>query len=281
MKLNNDRLEVDIATLGGELQSIKSVTTGKEYLWQADPAVWPRKAPLLFPVVGQLKGDSYKIGEETYRLGKHGFARDSEFEVVKWNPTEVVFALKSSPRTFESYPFHFDFRVGYKLEDNAIEQSFEVMNTDNQNIPFSFGAHPAFNANPIDGHYIEFEQEEDQESVIIEDGIRGDKSKPVFEGKKIQLTQSIFDEDALIFSKPNSKSVVLKDNQHNALVKVEFDGFPFLGIWAKPKANYVCIEPWCGIADHKDHNLNIFEKEGIMVLGPGNQIKKSIKMIFG
>ncbi len=281
MKLNNDILEVEIATLGAELQSIKSVTTGKEYLWQSDPAVWARQAPLLFPVVGQLKNDNYKIGDEKYTLGKHGFARDSEFELVKWNPTEAVFSLKSSADTFKSYPFHFDFRVGYKLEDNTIVQSFEVMNTDNQNIPVSFGAHPAFNADPIEGHYVEFEKAEDQESVIIEDGIRVNKSIPVFNQNKIQLTQSIFDNDALIFSKLNSKSVVLKNNQHETLVEVKFEGFPFLGIWAKPKANYVCIEPWCGIADHQDHNLNIFEKEGILVIAPGGKENRTMKMIFG
>lgn len=281
MKLSNDILEVDIATLGAELTSIVAVDTGKEYLWQADPDVWPRQAPLLFPVVGQLKNDTYKIGEERFTLGKHGFARDSEFEVVKWNPTEVVFSLKSSPETFQSYPFHFDFRVGYKLEGNSIIQTFEVSNTDNQNIPVSFGAHPAFIADPIEEHYIEFEKVEDQESVIIEDGVRVDRTKPVFDQNRIQLTEKIFDEDALIFSKLNSKSVILKNNKDEKMVEVQFDGFPFLGIWAKPKAKYVCIEPWCGIADHVDHNLNIFEKEGIMVLQPGNTATKSIKMIFG
>ncbi len=281
MKIENSALEVAISLVGAELQSIKSVETDKEYLWQGDPEFWARRAPLLFPVVGQLKGDAYKIGEESYSLGKHGFARDSAFDVVKWNPTEIVLSLKSSPETYTSYPFHFDFRVGYRLEENSIIQSFEVINTDSQTLPFSFGAHPAFNANPIDGHYITFDQNEDQESVIIEDGVRGDKTKPVFDENKIQLTQNIFDEDALIFSKLNSNSVVLKNNEGESQVRVEFEGFPFLGIWAKPKASYVCIEPWCGIADHKDHNGNIFEKEGVMVLEAGNRMEKSITMTFG
>ena len=200
---------------------------------------------------------------------------------MKWNPAEVIFSLKSSPNTLVSYPFHFDFRVGYKLDGNAIIQTFEVINTGNQQLPFSFGAHPAFNANPIETHSIVFDKPESQESVIIEDGIRGHKSKPVFDKDVIQLTQSIFDEDALIFSKLNSTAVTLKNGTGENQVRVEFDGFPFLGIWAKPKANYVCIEPWCGIADHADHNGNIFEKEGIMVLEPENSMTKSIKMIFG
>lgn len=281
MKLNNDILEVQIATLGAELQSIKTVSSQKEYLWQADPKVWPRQAPLLFPVVGQLKNDTYKIGEESFSLGKHGFARDSEFEVVKWNPSEVVFSLKSSPETYASYPYHFDFRVGYRLEDNAIIQTFEVINADSQTIPYSFGAHPAFNANPIENHHLVFEQNENQESVIIEDGVRVNKSIAVFDDNKIQLTKDIFNDDALIFTKLNSNAVVLRNENGQDQVRVEFEGFPFLGIWAKPKANYVCIEPWCGIADHKDHNGNIFEKEGIMVLEPRSSTTKSIKMIFG
>ena len=95
MKIENSALDVAISLVGAELQSIKSVETGKEYLWQGDPEFWARRAPLLFPVVGQLKGDAYKIGEESYSLGKHGFARDSAFDVVKWNPTEIVLSLKS------------------------------------------------------------------------------------------------------------------------------------------------------------------------------------------
>tara|TARA_B100000745_G_C20075099_1_gene367148 strand:- start:10 stop:855 length:846 start_codon:yes stop_codon:yes gene_type:complete len=281
VRIENELLTVEVSTLGAELQSIKSIETGKEYLWQGNPDFWARRAPLLFPVVGQLKNDSYKIGEEVYQLGKHGFARDSEFEVLKWNSTEVVFSLKSSPATFASYPYHFDFRVGYRLEASSIVQSFEVMNTDNQTIPFSFGAHPAFNASPIEAHKIVFEKPEKQESVIIEEGIRGNKTKPVFKENCIQLSQEIFDEDALIFSKLDSKSVALQNANGESLVKVQFDGFPFLGIWAKPKAPYVCIEPWCGVADHKDHNGNIFEKEGIMVLEPGSKMLKSITMTFG
>ena len=281
MRLKNENLEVDIVAEGAEIQSIQSVATGKQYLWQADPEVWPRQAPLLFPVVGQLENDAYKIGEEQFNLGKHGFARDSEFEVVKWNPTEIVFSLKSSPDTFRSYPFGFDFRVGYKLEGNAIHQSFEVKNTDDRPIPFSFGAHPAFIADPIEEHYLIFEKEEDQESVIIEDGIRTDKTKAVFNRNKIQLSKSIFDQDALIFSHLHSKRVTLRNGNDETLVTVDYDGFPYLGIWAKPGARYVCIEPWCGIADKAGHNGNIFEKEGIMVLEPSERLSKSIKMSFG
>ncbi|MFT5724107.1 MAG: galactose mutarotase-like enzyme [Bacteroidia bacterium] len=280
MQLKNEYIQVEISTLGAELQSIKSISTNKEYLWQADPEVWPRHAPLLFPIVGRLKEDTYKIGDESHSLGQHGFARSLEFDVVKWNPTEIIFSLKSSPETFQSYPYHFDFRVGYKLEGNAMIQSFEVINTDDQTIPFSFGAHPAFIADPIDAHYIEFEHEESQQSVIIDDGIRTNNTKPVFDKNRIQLTQSIFDEDALIFSNLNSKSVTLRTSNNERLVEVRFEGFPFLGIWAKPKANYVCIEPWCGIADHKDHNQNIFEKEGIMVLEPQGRKKCQIVLSF-
>jgi galactose mutarotase-like enzyme len=214
-------------------------------------------------------------------MTQHGFARSQEFEVVKWNPSELVFSLKSTPETFLVYPFHFDFRLGFRLEENRVIQSFEVINTDSQSIPFSFGGHPAFIADPIDDHYLEFECDEDQMSQTVEAGIRTAQTRNVFEQNRIQLSQTVFDHDALIFKSLKSKRVILRNKAKEALVAVDFDGFPFLGIWAKPGANFVCIEPWCGIADSAQHNLNIFEKEGIQVLEVGNRVERRMQMTFG
>jgi galactose mutarotase-like enzyme len=281
MLLKNDSLEIIVVSLGAELQSIKSIESGTEYLWQADPEIWGRHAPILFPIVGRLKDDTYKVGEQEFRMGQHGFARDMEFDVVKWNPTAVVFSLKSSSKTFESYPFHFDFRVGYKLDGNSLIQSFEVINTDNQPIPFSFGAHPAFIADPISDYHLEFGIGEEQDSDTVIDGIRTGEKRKCFEENKIQLSATIFNSDALIFSNLRSNKVILKNSNDESILEMLFEGFPFLGIWAKPGANYVCIEPWCGIADKKDHNKNIFEKEGIMVLPPGETERRDIKFLVG
>lgn len=280
MRLQNDLLDIDIKTFGAELASVKCKQSNYEYIWQADPEVWGRHAPNLFPIVGRLQQDTYKIGDTSYKLGQHGFARDNEFDVVKWNPNELEFQLKSSPDTWASYPFDFQFRIAYALEGNALTITYKVKNTGNDPMPFSFGAHPAFNTSPIDGHRLRFEKEEEENSDTVVQGIRTGQLRSVFQKDSIQLNNEIFDADALIFNKLKSTNIVLENSEANKIVGIDFPGFPFLGIWAKPKANFVCIEPWCGIADKLDHNQDIFLKEGIRVAQPDQEMQESMVITF-
>ncbi len=278
MQLKNDKIAIEVATLGAELQSLKNVETGQEFLWQADPEVWPRYAPNLFPLVGRLRDDEYIIGEETYSLGQHGFAREKEFDVIKWNPSEVTFSLKSSLETYPSYPFDFELRIGYQLKGNKVLQSFEVINTGDEDLPFSFGAHPAFIADPIEEYRLEFSDEETEESDTVINGIRSGFMRSCFDGNSIHLSKSIFDKDALIFKGLKSQTITLKHNDGREVLSMTLNGFPYLGIWAKPQANYVCIEPWCGIADKHNHDKNLFTKEGIVVLPEGENYRREIEL---
>ena len=150
----------------------------------------------------------------------------------------------------------------------------------NEPMPFSFGAHPAFNASPIEGHRLVFEKEETESSDTVVQGIRTGQRRPVFSNKSIDLTTDIFNEDALIFSNLNSKKVKLVSDSSQEIVSVDFSGFPYLGIWAKPQANFVCIEPWCGIADKLEHNQNIFLKEGIRVAQPEQSMEETMEITF-
>ncbi len=279
MKLENDYLRIDVNPIGAELTSVQS-TNDKEFIWQADSEIWPRHAPNLFPIVGRLKEDSFVYEDQTYSLGQHGFARDMEFDVVKWNPSELVFSLKSSLKTYPGYPFDFDFRIGYSLDGNVVKQSFTVVNTNDEVLPFSFGGHPAFAVKRIEDSYLEFDQAEDVQSDTVKGGIRTGEMRQSFEGNKIYLSQRIFEKDALLFSGLRSKSVVLKSLANKPMVKLGFEGFPYLGIWSKPGANYVCIEPWCGIADKLEHSKKIEEKEGINLIQPGEQFSRAFSMEF-
>lgn len=280
MKIENEFLSVEIKTKGAELSSVKSAN-GREFMWQADPEIWARHAPVLFPIVGKLKDDEYKYDGDTYTLTQHGFARDMEFDVVKWNSSEVWFSLKSDLKTYVGYPFDFDFRVGYKLVGNSIEQTFSIQNTDEEEeLPVSFGAHPAFQVDAIEDCVLEFDTDETESSDRVINGLRVGEERACIDGNRIQLSNDIFNQDALIFSKLSSDAVTLKNNQGERIVRVTFPDFPFLGIWSKPKAPYVCIEPWCGIADHMDHNKEILEKEGMLTVSPQETISRTMKMEF-
>jgi galactose mutarotase-like enzyme len=202
-----------------------------------------------------------------------------EFAVVKWNVSETAFSLKSGLKTYEAYPFEFDFQVGFRLDGNTLHQSFKVVNQDDEAMPLSLGAHPAFNVAEIDSASIEFEELEDVSSDTVSDGIRTGEMRDVIEGNRLQLSQTVFDRDALIFSLLKSSKLLLKDGD-KPRVEVEAKGFPYLGIWSKPGANYVCIEPWYGIADKQGHDQNIWTKEGILRLEPEQSFECSFAMRF-
>lgn len=281
MKISNDLLSVEAKLLGAELNSIRNIVSDREYLWSADPEVWPRKAPVLFPIVGGLKDNKYLYEDDPYTLSRHGFARDSEFEVSKWNPGEMEFALRSSLKTYPGYPFDFDFRVGYRLDGTRLTQSFKVKNTGEESMPFSVGAHPAFQCEPIEEYFLEFEEEEKNPSdTIDEQGLRTGEERAFFAGKQIQLDAQIFDRDALIFKDLRSKHVALKHQSGSTVLRMSLEGFPYLGIWAKPGADFVCIEPWVGVADANDHNQKVEEKEGIIWLQPEESMSWEIHMDF-
>ena len=280
MKIRNKQLEATVVPFGAELQSVVDSSNKHEYIWQANPDVWPRHAPVLFPIVGRLKEDTYSIGEAKYNLNQHGFARNSDFSPVKWNESEVIFKLSESDETASQYPYKFDFHVGYRLEERSLFMTFEVTNHDDRPMPVSYGAHPAFNTKPVDGYVLRFEKEEYALSQAVVNGIRDTSERAFFEGNMIRLSKSIFDYDALIFENLKSSYVDIMNRQGKTEVRVHIKSFPYLGIWAKPGADYVCIEPWCGIADKQSHNGQIFEKEGVMVLQPEQKISHEMRIDF-
>lgn len=283
--LENDLLKIEIKSKGAELCSIRSIKNNTEFVWEANPNVWGSHAPNLFPIIGAMKDDSYFYNGKKYSMPKHGFVRhNKDFEVISNSNSEVTFQLKSNDELKAIYPFEFEFLITYELNDNELLIHHTVKNTDSKTMYFSVGGHPAFTC-PLSkdesytDYFLEFEKQETSKSYLLNmaTGLVSDKTKPVFDSPNtINLHGDLFNEDALIFKDLTSRQVALKHKQKGEILNVKFEGFPFLGIWAKPNAPYVCIEPWIGIADSESSNQQIKDKEGIVTLEP----KKSFKATY-
>ena len=244
-------------------------------MWNADPIIWGSYAPNLFPIIGALKEDTFTFDGKKYTLPKHGFVRNNEdITLHEQTKNSLTFKLISNEDLFEKYPFNFEFYITYTLTDNNIEVRHTIKNIDNKTMYFSVGGHPAFKC-PVyenenyDDYFLEFDTIENSKRHMInmENGLISSETKPVFNNSnKLQLTHDLFNEDALVFKDLKSKKITLKSNKNGAILSVIYKDFNYMGIWAKPKGNYVCIEPWLGIADSDTTNQNLKEKEGILSL---------------
>lgn len=275
--LENEFIKVSIDAKGAQLSSFYNKTTGLEQLWQADPNVWPWHAPNLFPIVGGLVNNELLIDGIPREMARHGFARHSEFVLLKSDDEQAVFSLPGSEKLRAVYPYKFDFEVMYMLIDNALRVTYKVINLDKRPIYFSVGGHPAFNVpfyshESYEDYYLEFETEEKLHTHLISpDGLFSGETEPVpFDGNKLWLTKSIFDNDALVFKNLKTREVTIKSKNHSESLSVEFPHFNYLGIWAKPGAPFVCIEPWLGCTDTEGEAKDISRKENIQKLGVGH-----------
>lgn len=282
--IKNEYLTATINPLGAELKSLKNLKTGFEYLWQADPAYWNRSAPILFPIVGEVKNGTYRVDGNEYSLSRHGFARDSVFEITKHTDDEVVLTLKSNPETVKKYPFEFEFSVSYLLQENSILTTFTIRNPSTQNIYFSVGAHPGFNlpAKQVEDYYIEFEKPETLERWLLKDNVfSGETETVVSNSNRLPLTASLFEKDAIVFKNMASKKLSLKSFSGDYTLTMDFDGFPYFGIWTKPNCHeFVCLEPWCGLADNAGSNGDFKEKEGVIELVAGQVFRRVFQLSF-
>ena len=277
--IKNDLLQIEIKSTGAELKAITSVKNKTEFMWHADPNIWGSHAPNLFPIIGVMKDNSYSYNNQLYEMTKHGFARHNDnFILRNKTESEITFELSSNENLYKMYPFLFQFEISFKLKDNVLTINHKVTNTDAKALFFSLGGHPAFacplhkNENYTD-YYLEFETPETSESYLLntETGLVTDKTKPVITASnKIMLKGDLFNDDALIFKNLKSKKVSLKHKETGPVLTMRYQDFPYLGIWAKPNAPYVCIEPWLGIADSETTNKNIEDKEGIIKLEPSS-----------
>ena len=279
--LHNEFLHIAIKRLGAELTSIKD-PAGTEYLWQGDPFFWNGQSPILFPIVGKLAGDSYSHAGMVFSLPQHGFARRKSFQPDRRGNEHVSYHLSADESTRATYPFDFDLTVSYRLDGNSLRVQYRVTNLDSKPMPFSIGGHPGFSCSrhigdALENYYLEFEMAETADTCLVENGlIAVNETRRILTNEKtLPLTKTLFDNNALVFMNLASSAVTLRSHRHPNTVKVDFPGFPCLGIWSRPTAPFVCIEPWFGYADPAGTSPGsaLETKPGIIILQPGRSFE--------
>jgi galactose mutarotase-like enzyme len=283
--VENDFLKVTFRTKGAELTSVFDKANRIEHLWQGDPQVWPWHAPNLFPVVGGCVNNEIHVNGKAYRMERHGFARQSEFILLSATANQALFALPFSEQTLAVYPYQFNFQIEYTLQGKQLTITYRVRNEGDQPQYFSVGAHPAFNVPFFPGedyadYYLEFPVVEKLERHLLsKDGyFNGQTERVSTEGAKLLLTKDLFNQDALVFKDLQSRQVTLRSVTHKHSLTVDYPDFEYLGVWAKPGAPFVCIEPWLGCADTEGKAVDIREKEAIQAVNPGAVFEASFSI---
>ncbi len=264
--LKSNKLIAKINHKGAELQSLKNEDE-KEFIWNGNPAFWGKYSPVLFPIVGTLKNNEYFYNDKKYSLNRHGFARDMDFELIAKTDSKALFSLVNNVTTLNVYPFEFELLLEYELTDNSLIINFKVINKNQFSMPFSIGAHPAFAlSGQFENYSLDFEFSEELIRFELENDLLSNVTNSIPRNENnVTLHYDLFEKDALVFKKIKSKKITLLENKKPFLC-VRFDGFPSLGIWTKPKAPFICIEPWLGYADTTTNSGNILEKEGIKII---------------
>ncbi|AHF16897.1 aldose 1-epimerase family protein [Niabella soli] len=281
-ELKNQYINIAVASHGAELQSITDVTNGQEYMWSGDPAVWGKHSPVLFPIVGALKDNTYFFNGKAYNLNRHGFARDMDFSLSDRQPDQLVFSLKSSAATLKNYPFPFELTISYRLSEKSVQVTYAVKNSGDGDMWFSIGGHPAFKLPLFTGdayveYHLEFEQPETTGRwPIAAGGLIAAMPAPFLENKqRLDLDKSLFAKDALVLKHLRSEQIAVVSNKTGKGFLFSWKDFPFFGIWAASGADFICLEPWCGIADGVNSSQDITQKEGINRLAPGKHFERS------
>lgn len=265
ISIKNQYLEAEFSEIGAELISLKS--NNKEYIWNGNPEFWGKHSPILFPIVGTLKDDTYYYENKSYQLSRHGFARDKKFQLVKHEDCKIVFSLKEDDETLQDYPFRFELQITYELLYNQLKVEYSVSNNSNSKMYFSIGGHPAFALqNSFKDYSLKFEGKTDLEFSLLENNLLlAQTQKLETNNNELQLNYKQFEKDALVFKNQNIKAITIKEKDTD-IVRINVENFPDLGIWTKNNAPFICIEPWFGHADLLETNQQLVEKEGILFL---------------
>ena len=274
--LKNEQLQIAISEHGAELQSIQDAD-GNEYLWQGDPKYWGRRSPILFPIVCGLWDDCYRLDGYEYKMLRHGFARDMDFQLIAKTDRKVTFALEDTPETHRCYPYHFMLSITYRLDGNKIHVIWHVHNTEKNEIHFQIGGHPAFmipgvkEGDEVKGT-IRFDNTDKIERLI------GNMNGCIIPGRFDvgsmdgiwHFNEDSFKEDCVIIDKSQVKQVSLLDENQKPVVTVDMKT-PCVGIWAPygKHAPFVCIEPWYGIHDKVEYHGDFRQKYLMNHLQPG------------
>lgn len=285
IELLSPLLKIKINQKGAELCSVTN-NDGVEYIWQANADIWPRHAPVLFPIVGKLKDDELNHENKSYTLTQHGFARDMNFELVASELNFCTFQLQSNEHTRSKFPFDFIFEVRFDLENSTLKTSYKVYNPSKETLRFSLGAHPGFNCSllpeeSMQDYYLEFESDNYKQTLLHNGLLSDEKLNLNLKDNKLPLSPSVFDKDALVFenNQINKISLCSKTSAHKIIMECE--NWPYFGIWSKKGCDkFVCLEPWFGIADNINSTKNFSDKNGLIHLSGGEEFKASFSTAF-
>jgi len=268
IEIKSNKLTVGIDTLGSELMYING-ESGTEFLWNGEKSVWSYRSPILFPICGGLKNDTYTLDANEYTMPKHGFVRKAEFEGKKISESKAEFIFKSNPERMEKFPFEHIFKTVFEVCDNTLKVSYIVENLSGREMYFSVGAHEGYSCpEGIEEYEVQFDEPQTLDTYCLDGTIIGNKTERVIENSKVlPLKTEYFTTDALIFKNVNFKKVTLAHKNSSKKVVLEFDTPNNFLIWQKPGAKYICLEPWDGISDSVNSDGDITHKEAIVKLG--------------
>lgn len=271
-------LEIKTVKKGAELVSVK--LDGFEKMHDGEN-FWNRHSPILFPIVGKLKNGKTIIENNIYEMNQHGFARDMDFEEVDKNS----YVLKSNQDTLKKFPFEFELYVSYEVIENKLKTKYKVVNKTDKLMIFGLGGHPAFACEYSSGKYrIEFEKIEDEIEIYqLEDGLLKNKPEKInkfIKENRIFLDNKTFEKDAIIMKNIKSEKVFLKTETNKKVLTFYFKDFPYLAIWSKPNAPFVCIEPWFNTADKVSSNGIFEEKEDLIEIKPKQSFEAEYSVEF-
>ena len=285
--IKNDVLKISVATRGAELKAITAVDDGTEYLFDGNPTWWKFSSPVLFPIVGKLINNTYRVDGKEFTMPGHGFARTSDFWVVDAAPDSITFALESNAATLAVYPYRFRLEISYKLDGNEVKVGWKVINVDAREIYFSIGAHPAISC-PIAYRenftdcYLKFNRAEKSSRLpLAANGAISHERIPTLDGTEFDLNYEIFKGDALVFDDLKSDEISVCSRKSSKSLTLRAEGFPYWGIWtpAQGGAPFICIEPWHGHADFVDFTGDFKDKDGINKLAVGETFTAELSFI--
>jgi galactose mutarotase-like enzyme len=283
VSISSGALHAQIDPLGAQLSVLRD-RAERDLLWSGDPAIWAGRAPLLFPIVGALASGAYRLGSKTYHLPRHGFARVREFQIVESKASSAVFRLTADEASLQLYPFLFELEVRFAVAGATLSITTTVRNVDQTIMPASFGYHPAFRWPLPFGqarslHVIEFAREEPAPVRRLDgSGLLTPERQPTpIVGRRLELADALFRNDVIIFDDLRSRALTYGAND-GPRIRLDFPDSPYLGIWTKPQAEFICIEPWHGVADPQEFSGDFGSKPGIFKLAAGARTSMQMSM---
>lgn len=289
-EVSNEQISIQVDSMGAELKSLIKKDTDTEYMWEGDPQYWKRTSPVLFPFVGSLSNGVYSIGDKSYPMGQHGFARDMEFQLKSQGEQEIWFELKSNAQTLEKYPYAFVLEIGYELLGSSVKVKWKVTNPSDGTMYFSIGGHPAFRCPIVQGEnqedykiWLDAKEQSGKKEVssgVIKEGLMSNELAVYkLEDGCIGITEHLFDGDALVIEHHQVQNVALVRPDGSRYLTVSFEA-PLFGIWSPPgkKAPFICIEPWYGRCDKLDFAGMLEDREWGQCLEAGKSFEASYEI---